>query len=69
MALGIKDTIVERALVDINGIAVPVSPSHAHFADVNLLGADFFATARATLVLDYGRGLVSVMTESPPELK
>lgn len=50
--LGYTEAIPKEANVDIHGIRMPASLSHAHFENVDLLGQDFFKTAKAKLVVD-----------------
>lgn len=78
-ALG-KDVPNPDTQVDvlIHNFAVTVKTSHSNFANVNLLGQDFFTACKAELLLDYLRGscelripptmiaLVATARSSPP---
>lgn len=52
-ALGYTESIPKEANVELHGFPMPVSLSHAHFYNVDLLGQSFFRTARARLEVDY----------------
>lgn len=52
IALGHTEAIPSDTLVEINGIGLTVFPSRGHFANVDLLGQDFF-TSWAMLSINY----------------
>ena len=56
-SLGYVDSIPKSAELRVQGIAVTVSPSPAdsHFADVNVLGQDFFKDGGVDLVVQHSR--------------
>jgi hypothetical protein len=52
-ALGHQESIPESTQVSIHGMAMTVFPSHAHFSNVDLLGADFLRAIYADLRVNY----------------
>ena len=50
-ALGVTDTLPKSLVLDVHGVELSVSPSHAHFADVNVLGQNFFITGGVNMAL------------------
>ena len=56
-ALGYVDSIPKAAELNVHGVAVTVSPSpiDSHFADVNVLGQDFFRDGGVDLVVRHSR--------------
>lgn len=53
IALGHTESIPSDTLVEINGIGLTVFPSRGHFANVDLLGQDFFTSFGAMLSINY----------------
>lgn len=51
--LGITDGIAEVMNLKVNGLLMPVSPSHGHFKDINLIGSSFFTYHKANIYVDY----------------
>jgi hypothetical protein len=52
-ALGHTESIPSGTLVEINGVGLTVFPSRGHFANVDLLGQDFFTSFGAMLSINY----------------
>ena len=52
-ALGFVDSVPSAPNVFINGIKISVGLSHGHFANVDILGADFLFHARTTVTINY----------------
>ena len=52
-ALGFADSVPSAPNVFISGIKISVGLSHGHFANVDLLGADFLFHARTTVTVNY----------------
>jgi hypothetical protein len=53
-ALGFKESPPECANVTVHGQRLAVGLSHGHFAQVDLLGQDFFVQLGGTTMIDYG---------------
>ena len=53
IALGHTEAIPSDTLVEINGVGLTVFPSRGHFANVDLLGQDFFTSFGAKLSINY----------------
>lgn len=62
-ALGYAEGIPKETNVLVQGVTMPVSVSHAHFHNVDLLGQDFLSARRGKLVVDYG-SMTAVLTGS-----
>ena len=56
-ALGYAESIPKAAELNVHGVALTVSPSRvdSHFADVNVLGQDFFRDGGVDLVVRHSR--------------
>jgi hypothetical protein len=56
-ALGYADSIPKAAELNVHGVTLTVSPSpvDSHFADVNVLGQDFFRDGGVDLVVQHSR--------------
>ena len=67
-ALGFRKGIPVGAPVRviIHGMYLYVSVSHGHFANVDLIGQDFFVAAKAHLVIDYKKLDASLHTAMDP---
>ena len=50
-ALGKTGTLPKGLELSVHGVDLSVSPSHSHFADVNVLGQDFFSAGGVDLAL------------------
>lgn len=63
--LGFSEAIPAETMVDLHGCPVKVTRSHSHFADNDVLGADWLTISRAVLSVDYGRLRVEVRGSAP----
>ena len=57
-SLGYIEHVPPSTQVEINGVTVPVSPSHGHFTNINLLGQNYMKAAQLQLCVDYLQGTV-----------
>jgi PAS domain-containing protein len=64
-ALGYTDSLPKAVELNVHGVAVIVSPSRAHFTDVNVLGQDFFRDGGVDLVVQHSRSEKAVWLLRP----
>ena len=60
-ALGVTDSLPKGLQLNVQGVDISVSPSHAHFADANVLGQDFFAAGGVDLAVLSSRRVVHLL--------
>jgi hypothetical protein len=59
-AMGFGENVPKTAQVSVHGVSLPVSLSHGHFENINVLGQNFMKAAQLNLRVDYLSGEVTL---------